>query len=107
MTSIAEGLFKSLPKPKYTGENEELPSHAQPRGPRIVGADAIDESQVVLRVSFVYVTVYTLLKLKTPIANNSLSFSREPDHPSTANEQDGVLETQKITEMVAHSQKSP
>lgn len=51
MTSIAEGLFKSLPKPKYTGEEEQLPQHAQPRGPRVVGADQIDETQVVLRVS--------------------------------------------------------
>ena len=51
MTSIADGLFKSLPKPKYTGEEEELPQHAQPRGPRVVGADQLDETQVVLRVS--------------------------------------------------------
>jgi hypothetical protein len=50
-TSIASGLFKSLPKPKYTGEEEELPQHAQPRGPRVVGADQLDETQVVLRVS--------------------------------------------------------
>ncbi|KAE8380780.1 SKIP/SNW domain-containing protein [Aspergillus bertholletiae] len=49
MTSIAEGLFKSLPKPKYTGEDEEIPHHAQPRGPRVVGADQIDETQIVLR----------------------------------------------------------
>ncbi|KAJ5795176.1 hypothetical protein N7457_001775 [Penicillium paradoxum] len=48
-TSIASGLFKSLPKPKYTGEDEELPQHAQPRGPRVVGADQLDETQVVLR----------------------------------------------------------
>ncbi|PGH01124.1 pre-mRNA-processing protein 45 [Blastomyces parvus] len=50
-TSIAQGLFKSLPKPKYTGEDEELPIHAQPKGPRIVGADAINESQVVLKTA--------------------------------------------------------
>ncbi|KAI9041754.1 SKIP/SNW domain-containing protein [Aspergillus affinis] len=49
MTSISEGLFKSLPKPKYTGEDEELPQHAQPRGPRVVGPEQIDESQIVLR----------------------------------------------------------
>ncbi|KAA8643018.1 hypothetical protein EYZ11_003657 [Aspergillus tanneri] len=49
MTSIAEGLFKSLPKPKYTGEDEELPQHAQPHGPRVVGPDQIDESQIVIR----------------------------------------------------------
>ncbi|OJD27529.1 pre-mRNA-processing protein 45 [Blastomyces percursus] len=50
-TSIAQGLFKSLPKPKYTGEEEELPIHAQPKGPRIVGASAINESQVVLKTA--------------------------------------------------------
>jgi SNW domain-containing protein 1 len=48
---MASGLFKSLPKPKYTGDEEELPQHAQPRGPRVVGADQVDETQVVLRVS--------------------------------------------------------
>ncbi|KAL4964380.1 SKIP/SNW domain-containing protein [Aspergillus stella-maris] len=48
MTSIAEGLFKSLPKPRYTGEEEELPQHGQ-RGPRIVGPGQLDETQVVLR----------------------------------------------------------
>lgn len=50
MASLASGLFKSLPKPKYTGEEEELPEHAKPRGPRVVGADQLDETQVVLRV---------------------------------------------------------
>ncbi|KAL4790303.1 SKIP/SNW domain-containing protein [Aspergillus venezuelensis] len=48
MTFIAEGLFKSLPKPKYTGEEEELPQHGQ-RGPRIVGPGQLDETQVILR----------------------------------------------------------
>jgi SNW domain-containing protein 1 len=55
MTSIAEGLFKSLPKPKYTGENEELPAAAtqqQHRGPRVLGPEAVGGSQVVLRVSY-------------------------------------------------------
>lgn len=46
---MATGLFASLPKPKYTGEHEEVPAHARPTGPRIVGRGAIDESQVVLR----------------------------------------------------------
>lgn len=53
MTSIAAGLFKSLPKPKYTGEDEELPPHAQPRGPRVLGAGQLDETQVVVRVSYI------------------------------------------------------
>merc|ERR1711939_301147 len=47
--TMATGLFASLPKPKYTGEHEEVPLHAQPSGPRIVGRGAIDESQIVLR----------------------------------------------------------
>lgn len=51
MTSVAEGLFKSLPKPKYTGEEEEIPQHAQPRGPKVLGPGQLDETQVVLRVS--------------------------------------------------------
>ena len=51
MGSVAAGLFSALPKPKYTGEDEELPAHAQPKGPRIVGPDVLNESQVVLKVS--------------------------------------------------------
>ncbi|KAK7902552.1 mRNA splicing protein [Exophiala xenobiotica] len=46
---MATGLFASLPKPKYTGEHEEVPLHAQPKGPRIVGPGVIDESQIVLK----------------------------------------------------------
>ena len=46
---MATGLFASLPKPQYTGEHEEVPSHARPTGPRIVGPGTVDESQVVLR----------------------------------------------------------
>ena len=51
MTSTATSLAKALPKPKYTGEYEELPAHTQSKGPRILGAGALDETQVVLRVS--------------------------------------------------------
>ncbi|KAK5087607.1 mRNA splicing protein [Exophiala xenobiotica] len=46
---MATGLFASLPKPKYTGEHEEVPLHAQPKGPRIVGPGVVNESQVVLK----------------------------------------------------------
>ena len=49
---MATGLFASLPKPKYTGEHEEVPLHAQPKGPRIVGPGVIDESQIVLKVYY-------------------------------------------------------
>ena len=43
------GLFSALPKPKYTGEHEEVPRHAQPKGPRIVGPGIVNESQIVLK----------------------------------------------------------
>ena len=46
---MATGLFASLPTPKYSGEHEEVPLHAQPKGPRIVGPGVINESQVVLK----------------------------------------------------------
>lgn len=49
MSAIATSLARSLPKPKYTGEDEDLPAHTQQRGPRVVGAGTIDESQVVLK----------------------------------------------------------
>ena len=51
MTPVATSLAKALPKPKYTGEYEELPAHAQPKGPRIVGPGALDETQIVLKRS--------------------------------------------------------
>ncbi|KAK4965643.1 mRNA splicing protein [Elasticomyces elasticus] len=42
-------LASSLPKPRYTGVEEELPAHAQSKGARIVGADALDSTQIVLK----------------------------------------------------------
>ncbi len=65
MTSIAAALVRSLPKPSYTGEDEELPSRAQPRGPRIVGPGQLDETQVTLRAScFHWITAASLEMLK-------------------------------------------
>ncbi|KAH6893283.1 SKIP/SNW domain-containing protein [Thelonectria olida] len=51
MTSIAGSLQAALPKPKYTGEDEEPPARAQQRGPRIVGPGQLDETQLVLKRS--------------------------------------------------------
>jgi len=51
MTSLATSLSQALPKPKYTGEHEELPSHTQSKGPRIVGAGALDDTRLVLKVN--------------------------------------------------------
>lgn len=47
---MAESLAAALPKPKYTGKDEEIPTHAQPRGVRVVGPGQIDETRIVLRV---------------------------------------------------------
>ncbi len=44
-------MTQALPKPKYTGDEEEIPQHAQQRGPRIVGAGTLDDTQIVLKVS--------------------------------------------------------
>jgi SNW domain-containing protein 1 len=51
MASIAASLQAALPKPKYTGEDEEAPSRANQHGPRIVGVGQIDETQIVLKRS--------------------------------------------------------
>ncbi|EEY14143.1 pre-mRNA-processing protein [Verticillium alfalfae VaMs.102] len=48
MASISAALASALPTPKYTGE-DDAPAHAQQRGPRIVGAGHLDQTQVVLR----------------------------------------------------------
>lgn len=50
VSSMAASLTRALPKPKYTGEEEEIPQHAQQRGPRILGAGALDDTQIVLKV---------------------------------------------------------
>lgn len=49
MASIATGLARALPKPKYTAEHEE--QKAQQRGPRIVGAGEIGQTDLVVKVS--------------------------------------------------------
>lgn len=91
MTSVAAGLFKSLPKPKYTGEDEELPAHAQPRGPRIVGAGALNDTQVVLKVSPTHIedTNYSLTRVHYSVLGLL----------HTASAQDGDLARQRILEM--------
>ncbi|CAF9922550.1 mRNA splicing protein [Imshaugia aleurites] len=49
MASVATSLAKALPKPKYTGHHEELPS--QSKGPRILGPGSLDDTQIVLKRS--------------------------------------------------------
>merc|ERR1711964_378980 len=51
MASMAASLSRALPTPKYTGEEEDIPQHAQQRGTRIVGAGTLDDTQIVLKRS--------------------------------------------------------
>jgi SNW domain-containing protein 1 len=48
-SSIAAGLAQALPKPKHESDYEE--PRVQQRGPRIVSADQIDQTQIVLKRS--------------------------------------------------------
>ncbi|KAI9885548.1 MAG: mRNA splicing protein [Watsoniomyces obsoletus] len=49
MTSIATSLSKALPKPKYTGSEESIPTYAQPKGPRVLGASSLNDTQLVVK----------------------------------------------------------
>lgn len=51
MASLVTSLSEALPKPKYSGEVEERPAHTQSKGPRILGAGSVNETQTVLKVS--------------------------------------------------------
>jgi SNW domain-containing protein 1 len=46
MSTLAAALAQSLPKPKYTGEDEK---RTEQRGPRIVGPGQLDETQITVR----------------------------------------------------------
>ncbi|KAF2220499.1 putative transcriptional regulator Cwf13/SkiP [Elsinoe ampelina] len=50
-TRTSLSLSSALPKPKYTGEDEELPAHAQPKGPRIVGAREVESQALTVKRS--------------------------------------------------------
>ena len=78
MTSISASLAGALPKPKYTGEEEEIPQHAQQRGPRIIGAGALDDTQIVLKVSKIRQT------LSLNYANRCMQKSGPPPYGNRA-----------------------
>ncbi|KAK5116226.1 mRNA splicing protein [Meristemomyces frigidus] len=47
----SKSLSNALPRPRYTGENEELPTHTQQKGPRVVNAHEIESQQLVVKRS--------------------------------------------------------
>ncbi|KAI5365156.1 Putative SKI-interacting protein, SKIP [Septoria linicola] len=44
-------ILGSLPKPKYSGEDEELPTHTQQKGPKVVAARDLESSQLTVKRS--------------------------------------------------------
>ncbi|KAK3050987.1 mRNA splicing protein [Extremus antarcticus] len=51
LTGSRMSLTSALPKPKYSGEDEELPTHTQQKGPRVVNARELESSQLVVKRS--------------------------------------------------------
>jgi len=51
LTGTRTSLSSALPKPKYTGEDEELPTHKQQKGPRVIDARELESSQLVVKRS--------------------------------------------------------
>ena len=49
MSNTTVSLTKALPQPKYNGDSEDLPAHTLSKGPRILGAGSLDETQIVLK----------------------------------------------------------
>ena len=70
MASVATSLLKTLPRPKYTSAHEDLPSHNQTRGPRILGAGSLDETQLVIKVSN-DTAVYAEIQVRLTLAQKS------------------------------------
>lgn len=93
MASIAASLTRALPKPKYTGEEEDIPLHAQQKGPRIVGPGVLDDTQLVLKVS--KQPSHTTCEEKQLMRD-----TRNPGLQRMANDRDGDLEDRRTLEMV-------
>ncbi|KAK4541070.1 mRNA splicing protein [Oleoguttula mirabilis] len=51
LTGTRTSLSSALPKPKYTGADEELPTHTQQKGPRVIDARELESSQLVVKRS--------------------------------------------------------
>lgn len=50
MSAVATSLAQALPKPKYTGDSEEMPGHTHSKGPMVVGAESVHDNKVFLQV---------------------------------------------------------
>lgn len=95
MASLTTSLSRALPKPKYTGEEEEL-AQPQTRGPRILGANAVGDTQLVIKVN----------PAPFPEEAQLIKMARELVHRLMENERAGGRGTQKTTVMAARSLRS-
>ncbi|KAF2769799.1 hypothetical protein EJ03DRAFT_88520 [Teratosphaeria nubilosa] len=50
-TGSSLSLSNALPKPKYTGHDEDVPTHAQQKGPRVIDARELESQQLVVKRS--------------------------------------------------------
>ena len=50
MTTIGRSLANALPQPKYSAEDDAPPTHTHMKGPKVISANTIDDSQVLLKV---------------------------------------------------------
>lgn len=50
MTTIGRSLASALPQPKHSRDEEAPPLHAQTKGPKVITANDLDNSQLVLKV---------------------------------------------------------
>lgn len=51
VTSSRTSITSALPKPKYSGDDDELPAHAQQKGPRVIDSRELESSQLVVKRS--------------------------------------------------------
>ncbi|KAI9659774.1 MAG: mRNA splicing protein [Trizodia sp. TS-e1964] len=51
MASVMTSLSRALPKPKYAGEDEEIPAHALSKGPRVLGGGSVEAAQLTIKKS--------------------------------------------------------
>ncbi|KAF2483607.1 SKIP/SNW domain-containing protein [Neohortaea acidophila] len=51
LSGARPSIANALPKPKYSGEEEELPAHTQQKGPRVIDSRDLESSQLVVKRS--------------------------------------------------------
>ena len=49
LSGTRTSISSALPKPKYSGEDEDLPTHTQQRGPRVIDSRELESSQLVVK----------------------------------------------------------